>query len=102
MGKDKNPRRVADNEAMAKLRMLKTSLIPSLVTILTKTNISGHILRLVTRDKLKAEDSLRLLFSWLQIPITMPPVPEKSPLFLESVFEKFFGVKKVQKKLPKV
>ena len=25
MGKDKNPRRVADNEAMAKLRMLKTS-----------------------------------------------------------------------------
>jgi large subunit ribosomal protein L22 len=26
MGKDKNPRRVADNEAMAKLRMLRTSL----------------------------------------------------------------------------
>jgi large subunit ribosomal protein L22 len=25
MGKDKNPRRVADNEAMAKLRMLRTS-----------------------------------------------------------------------------
>ena len=25
MGKEKNPRRVADNEAMAKLRMLKTS-----------------------------------------------------------------------------
>lgn len=25
MGKDKNPRRVADNEALAKLRMLKTS-----------------------------------------------------------------------------
>jgi large subunit ribosomal protein L22 len=25
MGKDKNPRRVADNEAIAKLRMLKTS-----------------------------------------------------------------------------
>jgi len=25
MGKDKNPRRVAENEAMAKLRMLKTS-----------------------------------------------------------------------------
>ena len=25
MGKDKNPRRVADNEARAKLRMLKTS-----------------------------------------------------------------------------
>ena len=25
MGKDRNPRRVADNEAMAKLRMLKTS-----------------------------------------------------------------------------
>jgi uncharacterized protein YbjT (DUF2867 family) len=34
-------------------------LIPSLVTILTKTNISGHILRLVTRDKLKAEDMFR-------------------------------------------
>ena len=26
MGKDKNPRRAADNEAMAKLRMLRTSL----------------------------------------------------------------------------
>jgi ribosomal protein L22 len=25
MGKDKNPRRVADNEAMAKTRMLRTS-----------------------------------------------------------------------------
>ena len=25
MGKEKNPRRVAENEAMAKLRMLKTS-----------------------------------------------------------------------------
>ena len=25
MGQDKNPRRVADNEAMAKLRMLRTS-----------------------------------------------------------------------------
>ncbi len=25
MGKEKNPRRVADNEAMAKLKMLKTS-----------------------------------------------------------------------------
>ncbi len=25
MGKEKNPRRVADNEAMAKLRMLRTS-----------------------------------------------------------------------------
>ena len=25
MGKEKNPRRVADNEAMSKLRMLKTS-----------------------------------------------------------------------------
>ncbi len=25
MGKDKNPRRVAENEAMAKLRMLRTS-----------------------------------------------------------------------------
>ena len=25
MGKDKNPRRVADNEAMAKLRMLRMS-----------------------------------------------------------------------------
>ena len=25
MGKDKNPRRVADNEAMAKVRMLRTS-----------------------------------------------------------------------------
>jgi hypothetical protein len=36
-------------------------------------------------DKLKSEDSLRLLFSWLQIPITMPPVPEKSPLFLEAL-----------------
>jgi hypothetical protein len=36
-------------------------------------------------DKLKAEDSLRLLFSWLQIPITMPPVPEESPLFLDAL-----------------
>ncbi|MFN5753059.1 MAG: hypothetical protein ACK47G_11465 [Pseudanabaena sp.] len=36
-------------------------------------------------DKLKAEDSLRLLFSWLQIPITMPPVPEKSPLVLDAL-----------------
>ncbi len=25
MGKDKNPRRVAENEAMAKMRMLRTS-----------------------------------------------------------------------------
>ena len=27
MGKDKNPRRVAENEAMAKLRMLRTCLL---------------------------------------------------------------------------
>ena len=36
-------------------------------------------------DKLQAEGSLQLLFSWLQIPITMPPVPEESPLFLDAL-----------------
>lgn len=33
-------------------------------------------------EKLPAGDILRLLFSFLQIPITMPPIPETSPLFL--------------------
>lgn len=33
-------------------------------------------------EKLPAADILRLLFSILQIPITMPPIPETSPLFL--------------------
>ncbi len=36
-------------------------------------------------DKLPAADILRLLFSILQIPITMPPIPETSPLFLDEI-----------------
>ncbi len=35
--------------------------------------------------KLSAGDILRLLFSFLQIPIAMPPIPETSPLFLDEL-----------------
>ena len=48
MGKDKNPRRVADNEAMAKLRMLRTS--PQ------KLNLVAQLIR-----GKKAEEALNIL-----------------------------------------
>jgi len=47
MGKDKNPRRVADNEAMAKLRMLRTS--PQ------KLNLVAQMIRGKSVDKALAD-----------------------------------------------
>jgi len=36
-------------------------------------------------DEMNAADRIRLMFSSLQIPTTMPPVPEKSPLVLDAL-----------------
>ena len=54
MGKEKNPRRVADNEAMAKTRMLRTS--PQKLNLVA-TMIRG---KKVEKDAKKAVDEIEL------------------------------------------
>jgi large subunit ribosomal protein L22 len=65
MGKDKNPRRVADNEAMAKLRMLRTSPQKlNLVAGLIRGKKVGHALTDLTFSKKRiAQDVKKCLQS---------------------------------------
>jgi len=60
MGKDKNPRRVADNEAMAKLRMLRTSPQKlNLVAAMIRGKPVDRALTVLTFSKKRISDDVR-------------------------------------------